>query len=151
MQPCPDHPKGETYQERIAARPWAALYKEQRWLSMRRRFLDRNPICQCEDCRRDGPPQPARVVHHIVAHRGDRGLFYDWNNLMAMSKPCHDRQTARERHHPVEERGETTEGGEEEASSETGSVPASVSPAEVGVGRPFRSPAGSKARTAGQP
>jgi 5-methylcytosine-specific restriction protein A len=100
LQPCPVHPKGETYQQRVEARPWWRLYKEQRWLSLRRRFLDRNPVCQCDDCAKAGPPQPARVVHHRTAHRGDRRLFYDWSNLMAMSKPCHDRVTAREGREP---------------------------------------------------
>jgi len=97
LQPCPDHARGETYRETVTARPWRALYKQQRWLRLRQRYLDRHPICECDDCR-TRPPKPARVVHHKDPHRGDLTKFYDWNNLMAMAKPCHDKVTAHEQH-----------------------------------------------------
>lgn len=38
--------------------------------------------------------RPATVVDHRRPHGGDYALIYDWDNLQAMTKPCHDRKTA---------------------------------------------------------
>lgn len=96
LVPCPDHGSGaRTYQERQQAEPWRALYKTRRWQRLRRLKLSSAPLCQCEACAA-GRPRLATVVDHIVPHRGDRGLFYDWDNLQSMAKACHDRKTARE-------------------------------------------------------
>jgi 5-methylcytosine-specific restriction protein A len=37
----------------------------------------------------------ATVVDHRRPHNGDAALLYDWDNLQAMTKPCHDAKTAR--------------------------------------------------------
>ena len=95
LQPCPVHRHGETYRETITARPHRALYKQARWLRLRRRYLDAHPLCECDYCQHVGRPQPARVVHHRVDHRGDVALFFAWGNLQAMAKACHDRETRR--------------------------------------------------------
>jgi 5-methylcytosine-specific restriction protein A len=36
----------------------------------------------------------AEVVDHRTPHDGDVVLMYDWDNLEAMTKQCHDRKTA---------------------------------------------------------
>ena len=59
-----------------------------RWKKLRDAFLAQNPLCVC------GCGRPASVVDHKRAHGGDPALLYDWNNLQAMTKPCHDRKTA---------------------------------------------------------
>lgn len=46
--------------------------------------------------------RPATIVHHIIAHRGDRSLFWNRSNWMPVCQPCHDgpiqrRERARER------------------------------------------------------
>ncbi len=38
----------------------------------------------------------ATVVDHIVPHKGDQQLFWDTRNWQSMSKPCHDKKTAKE-------------------------------------------------------
>jgi 5-methylcytosine-specific restriction protein A len=54
-------------------------------------------LCQCPDCQ-EGKIRltPATVVDHRIPHKGDKQLFWDSTNWQAMSKPCHDRKTARE-------------------------------------------------------
>ena len=51
-------------------------------------YLCAHPLCEC------GCNQPATVVDHQRPHNGDRALMYAWDNLQAMTKPCHDRKTA---------------------------------------------------------
>lgn len=68
-----------------------------KWQEARAAFLAAHPLCQCEECD-EGRLRltPATIVDHIVAHKGDRKLFWDRKNWQAMSKPCHDRKTALE-------------------------------------------------------
>jgi 5-methylcytosine-specific restriction protein A len=66
------------------------------WRKAREHFLRLHPLCECAECRAVGRIMPASVVDHIIPHRGDMALFWDRSNWQAMSKPCHDRKTARE-------------------------------------------------------
>lgn len=82
---------------------------DSRWVKARATFLRQRPLCECDDCRAAGLAVAATVVDHIVPHRlkaalesGDpdriaqaQSLFWDTSNWMPMSKPCHDRKTAR--------------------------------------------------------
>jgi 5-methylcytosine-specific restriction protein A len=84
----------ESYLDRRAARdrnrsPGRA-YDTRRWRRLRQAYLLQNPLCECEQ--RCG--HPATVVDHRTPHNGDPELIYDWDNLQAMTKPCHDRKTA---------------------------------------------------------
>ena len=45
------------------------------WERYRRRFLHHNPNCYC--C-----PSPAKVIDHIVVHRGDKELFEATTNFV---------------------------------------------------------------------
>lgn len=92
MQPCPDHPKGETHAEVSAARPWSRLYDTQRWRRLSTRVRMEEPVCR--SCK--GTPQPTRHTDHITPHRGDVGLFYDRGNLQALCGSCHSEKTKRE-------------------------------------------------------
>jgi len=58
------------------------------------RNLARNPLCQCEENDGAGCGRAAVVVDHRVPHNGDPVLLYNWDNLQAMTKACHDRKTA---------------------------------------------------------
>jgi 5-methylcytosine-specific restriction protein A len=71
------------------------LYNSARWRRLRARKLAADPLCECEHCFSEGLTTAANVVDHHIPHRGDEGLFYDWSNLRAMAKRCHDRKTAR--------------------------------------------------------
>lgn len=68
-----------------------------RWQKASKAFLRAHPLCQCEDCL-EGEKRllAATVVDHKIPHRGDMQLFWDSSNWQSMSKPCHDRKTARE-------------------------------------------------------
>ena len=65
-----------------------------RWQQARKRFLDKYPLCQCDDCEKNNRLRTATVVHHIIPHKGNKALFWDEGNWMAMSKRCHDKHTA---------------------------------------------------------
>jgi 5-methylcytosine-specific restriction protein A len=59
-----------------------------RWQKLRAAYLARHPLCEC------GCGQAAAVVDHIRPHGGDLALVFDWTNLQALAKTCHDRKTA---------------------------------------------------------
>ena len=46
------------------------LYTTTRWRRGRIYFLERNPLCVL--CKRDGRVNAARVVDHVVPHKGDQ-------------------------------------------------------------------------------
>ena len=70
------------------ARPNRSAIYGRRWRALRAAYLARNPICEC------GCGYPATVVDHRQPHNGNPALIYAWDNLQAMTKPCHDRKTA---------------------------------------------------------
>jgi 5-methylcytosine-specific restriction enzyme A len=63
-------------------------YNTAAWRRLRRAYLAAHPICEC------GCNRAATVVDHKMPHNGDRELLMSWDNLQAMTKPCHDRKTA---------------------------------------------------------
>lgn len=65
-----------------------------RWQKARQTFLLRSPLCV--ECSRNGRVTEARVVDHVVPHRGDQDLFWDTSNWQALCKRCHDVKTATE-------------------------------------------------------
>lgn len=65
-----------------------------RWRKLRGSFIAQNPLCA--ECQRMGKIKPATDVDHIIPHRGDEKLFYDWANLQALCHKCHSRKTAKE-------------------------------------------------------
>ena len=69
------------------------MYNHQ-WKKIRAMFLKENPLCV--ECNRKGKLTPANVVDHIIPHKGDKDIFWDYNNYAALCKPCHDSKTAKE-------------------------------------------------------
>jgi 5-methylcytosine-specific restriction protein A len=73
------------------SKEWDFLYWRARWrkkdVGLRDTRLRKFPIC--EKCHHNA----SEVVHHIVDHRGSEKLFFDYNNLQALCKPCHDEIT----------------------------------------------------------
>ncbi|MCE5979070.1 HNH endonuclease [Pseudomonas sp. JR33AA] len=59
-----------------------------RWQKAREQYLRDNPLCVY--CARQGRTAAASVVDHIVAHRGDKDLFWNQANWQSLCKPCHD-------------------------------------------------------------
>ena len=69
---------------------------DRKWRKLRRRKLAADPLCKhCLD--RDDIMQPANEVDHIVPHQGQADpLFWAWENLQSLCKPCHSRKTFEE-------------------------------------------------------
>jgi 5-methylcytosine-specific restriction protein A len=83
------------YSPDATVRSW---YKSARWQELRQRVLQRDLYT----CQRTGvmligdhPAPNSPVVHHITPHRGDEQLFWDINNLQAVSKEWHDSEAQR--------------------------------------------------------
>lgn len=95
--PVAGSPKPEVSRSRRrdASKPWRAWYKTARWQKLRQTILERDGW----QCQKTGvalvgkyPAANSPVVNHIKAHRGDPDLFWDPENLEAMSKEYHDRE-----------------------------------------------------------
>ena len=71
-----------------ARRPSPSRTYGHRWRKLRAAYLAGHPLCEC------GCGYAATVVDHKRPHLGDPALLYAWDNLQAMTKPCHDRKTA---------------------------------------------------------
>lgn len=61
---------------------------DSRWERERAAFLLQHPLCVM--CLSGGRVTAARVVDHIVPHRGDRMRFWDRSNWQALCKTHHD-------------------------------------------------------------
>jgi 5-methylcytosine-specific restriction protein A len=79
-----------SYLDRRRNKPSPSRIYGRRWQRLRAAYLVAHPLCEC------GCGHPATVVDHRKAHNGDHALLYDWDNLQAMTKPCHDAKTARQ-------------------------------------------------------
>lgn len=71
---------------------------DHRWQAARARYLTEHPLCVV--CQAAGRVTPARVVDHVIPHRGNEQLFWDesnWQALCDFTSPynCHGRKTAR--------------------------------------------------------
>jgi 5-methylcytosine-specific restriction enzyme A len=67
-----------------------------RWQKAREAYLVAHPLCV--NCKKHGRVTAARVVDHIVPHRGDETLFWDesnWQALCDFTSPhdCHGAKT----------------------------------------------------------
>ena len=69
-----------------------------KWQKVRKRFLETHPLC--EECKKQGRYVKATDVDHVIPHRGDMDLFWDWDNYQALCHSCHSKKTAREDMHP---------------------------------------------------
>jgi 5-methylcytosine-specific restriction endonuclease McrA len=61
------------------------LYNTWAWRKLRK--AKREETGYCELC---GAEDERLDVHHRVAPRGDKGLFYDYNNLVCLCRDCHN-------------------------------------------------------------
>lgn len=64
------------------------------WQKARLGYLAHHPLCR--HCEAEGRTEPATVVDHIKAHKGDMALFWDTANWQPLCKRHHDEKTARE-------------------------------------------------------
>ncbi len=94
--------------ERDAAAPWRKWYKTARWQKLREEVLKRDLfICQQTGVlligKRSAPNSP--IVDHIKPHRGNPDLFWDRNNLQAVSKAYHDSEKQKQEQTSLHHRG----------------------------------------------
>ncbi|WP_147112126.1 HNH endonuclease [Tateyamaria sp. syn59] len=83
----------ERSRQRDREKPWRAWYKTARWQKLRAKVLKRDGyICQKTGIALVGkyPAPNSATVDHVIPHRGDPALFWDENNLEAVSKKYHD-------------------------------------------------------------
>jgi 5-methylcytosine-specific restriction enzyme A len=87
---------------------WRDWYKTARWQKLRLEILDRDLYT----CQRTGvlligkyPAPDSPVVDHVKTHRGDERLFWDRDNLMAVSKAYHDSTKQAEEQASLQTRG----------------------------------------------
>lgn len=57
-----------------------------RWDRERAAFLKANPKCRNLRC-----DEPAKVVDHIIPHKGDMRLFWDRSNWQSLCVRCHSK------------------------------------------------------------
>ena len=88
---CTEHLQ-EANRSKRNSNEWVRLYSTKQWRTLRRYVLDNEPICR--ECKARGLLRSANVVDHIIAHKGNRQLFSDIDNLRPLCKSCHDRHTA---------------------------------------------------------
>ncbi|WP_380925455.1 HNH endonuclease [Sphingomonas leidyi] len=76
---------------RAEASPWRSWYNTARWRALRLRVFERDLFtCQWPGCGRVEPNTSLLVADHVQMHRGDERLFWDFDNLQTLCKPCHD-------------------------------------------------------------
>ena len=69
---------------------WSNLYQCKEWKEISNAMLVEHPICQyCLNAQ-------ATEVHHKIPHRGNKELFLDKNNLVALCHNCHTKETIKE-------------------------------------------------------
>ena len=91
---CREIRRGERERER-GQNSGRGEYAKKSWKDLRKSKLLRDPLC--EECQRVGRTALASKVDHIVPHRGDLQLFYDWDNLQSLCESCHNRKSAQEK------------------------------------------------------
>lgn len=60
-----------------------------RWQRERLVYLKLHPLCVT--CQQQGRITAASVVDHVIPHKGNPELMWDWNNWQSLCKPHHDR------------------------------------------------------------
>ena len=64
------------------------------WRKARLAYLRAHPWCVM--CEQEGRLRPAKVVDHIVPHKGDYGKFWDSSNWQSLCTFHHNQKTASE-------------------------------------------------------
>ena len=91
---CERHASTLPPQKKRTRREWHNLYNTSWWKKARVKVLARTPLCA--NCYKYGYVKAAVDVDHIIDHKGDKALFFDYNNLQGLCKVCHARKTNEE-------------------------------------------------------
>jgi 5-methylcytosine-specific restriction endonuclease McrA len=104
----PPKDEAERSQRRDQSAPWRKWYKTKEWRELRAAVLLRdNYVCQKTGVLLIGkyPADNSPVADHRKPHRGDRALFFDPDNVEAVSKGYHDKQKQKEEQASLHHRG----------------------------------------------
>ena len=63
-----------------------------KWRVFRENYLASYPLCVL--CAKQGRLRAAVELDHIIAHKGDMGLFWNRDNIQGLCKRCHSQKTA---------------------------------------------------------
>ena len=95
--PCPEHDPQRGRIDRAAKPVWSGWYHIARWRhpvwGLRSRVLSATPLCVT--CRATGRIVAATSVDHVIPHRGDPALFWNFRNCQALCDACHSDKTNR--------------------------------------------------------
>ena len=99
---CPEHQSDRFKFFREKRVSPSKLGYDRKWDKARKEFLKANPLCVV--C-----GKPATEVDHIIAHKGNKALFWNVANWQSLCHSCHSKKTIREnRFYNVKDK-ETTE------------------------------------------
>jgi 5-methylcytosine-specific restriction enzyme A len=87
--------RAEVSRKRDREQAIRAQYKTAKWQRLRWQVLV-DGLFTCVMCKRVEADTSQLVADHVVAHRGDEGLFWDRGNLQCLCKGCHDGAKQRE-------------------------------------------------------
>lgn len=92
---CSEHRK----QARQGSKNYQAKSREVRgygydWIQFRKMILAREPYCR--QCMREGRPEKATDVDHIIPHKGNASLRLNPENCQPLCKACHGKKSASE-------------------------------------------------------
>lgn len=81
------HQATETARGKTAQRGYGA-----KWQKFRAAYLAQHPLCV--HCEAEGKIRLATDLDHIIPHRGNMTLFWDFNNLQPLCASHHSKKTA---------------------------------------------------------
>ena len=98
------HKTTHTVDRRVSDRRYDAKRESnelhtRQWRRFRLWFLSRHPMCA--ECERRGRSTVSNEVHHKRPRQTHPELAYDEMNCEGLCKPCHTRESNRERHGPI--------------------------------------------------
>jgi 5-methylcytosine-specific restriction protein A len=73
----------------VDVRKW---YRTARWARIRAQKMRENPLCV--ECEQEGILEPWTDLDHVVPHRSNPALFWDYTNLRGL---CHRHHSAKTR------------------------------------------------------
>ena len=93
--PLTDEERAREYDKRRARKKsWRGWYKTKLWRGLRARRKAVEPLCRM--CNEAGIVKAMEVVDHIVPHRGNRVLFFSFENTQSLCASCHNGAKQRE-------------------------------------------------------
>ena len=86
---CRDHKK-IMEKQRLTSTEGGYNYK---WQKFREEYLKKNPFCL--KCLKKGKLTKAKVVVHIIPHKGDKRLFWNESNMQVLCVHFHNKKTGK--------------------------------------------------------